>query len=305
MTFAKALLYFFREGVLGLLRSWKISLVAVTTIAVSLVLTGTFLLIGANLSARIAEWRAQSRLVVYLERDVPPATLAALHDALAQDTMVAAVATVTADEARARFAEAFPSMADLLDGWREAPLPASLEISLARQADAVAFEGWLDALRQRPGVAHVDDDRDWIRQMEAAALAVRGFGLVIGAVLLVTSIFTIASVIRLTVYLYQDEIDVMRMVGATEFFIRGPFYFQGLLQGLLGGAVAIAILYAGHGLAQAKLADTVAMSILARGFLSAISLGALVVLGGGAGLTGAIVSLRRERLGSPPEDVDG
>ncbi len=305
MTFSKALLYFFREGCLGLLRSWKISLVAVTTITVSLILTGTFLLIGTNLSARITEWQAQSRLVVYLERDVPSTALTALREALAQDAMVSSVAAVTADEARNRFAEAFPSMSDLLDGWTEAPLPASLEISLVAQVAATDFEAWMKELRGRPGVAHVDDDRDWIRQMEAAALAVRGFGVVIGAVLLVTSIFTIASVIRLTVYLYQDEIDVMRMVGATEFFIRGPFYFQGLLQGLLGGGAAITILFLGHEMAQAKLADTVAMSILARGFLSTGSLGALMVLGGAAGLTGAIASLRRERLGSPPKDADG
>ncbi len=302
MTFGKALLYFFREGGVSLLRSWKISLVAVATIAVSLILTGTFLMIGSNLSARLADWRAQSRLVIYLDDGAADNVLSTLRSRLEPDPVVQTISVITTEEARTRFTNAFPSMTDLLVGWSETPLPASIEITLAPNGTPADFEGWIAGLRMQPGVAHVDDDRDWLRQMEAAALAVRGLGFVFGTVLLVTSVFTIASVIRLTVYLYQDEIDVMRMVGATEFFIRGPFYLQGLLQGLLGGTVAITILFLGHGLAHARLGDTVAMLILARSFLGLGSLGLLMMLGGGAGLTGAITSLRRERLGSPPTE---
>ena len=81
----------------------------------------------------------------------------------------------------------------------------------------------------------VDDDRDWVAQLEGVLQVIGAVGLGVVAVLMVAAIFTIASVIRLTAYLYRDEIGVMRLVGATELFIRGPFYVEGLLQGLLGG----------------------------------------------------------------------
>ena len=77
----------------------------------------------------------------------------------------------------------------------------------------------------------VDDDRDWLRQLEGVVQVVRTVGMALVAVLLLAAIFTIASVIRLTAYLYRDEIGVMRLVGATELFIRGPFYVEGLVQG--------------------------------------------------------------------------
>ena len=88
----------------------------------------------------------------------------------------------------------------------------------------------------------VDDDREWLSQLATAVAVVRAVGLALVASLLGAAIFTIASVIRLTAYLHNEETGMMRLVGATEFFIRGPFYVEGLLQGLIGGLVASAAL---------------------------------------------------------------
>ena len=105
---------------------------------------------------------------------------------------------------------------------------------------------------------------------------VRGVGLVLTAVLLGASIFTIASVIRLTSYLYRDEISVMRLVGATEFYIRGPFYVEGLLQGLLGAVVALGGLFAVHLTLQPRLERSLVASVLAERFLSPLEIAALL-----------------------------
>ena len=92
------------------------------------------------------------------------------------------------------------------------------------------MSAWLAELRRHPAVDMVDDDRDWLRQLELLVAVFRGVGLTLGALLLAAATLTIASVIRLTAYLYRDEIAVLRLIGATEFYIRGPFYAEGLVQ---------------------------------------------------------------------------
>jgi cell division transport system permease protein len=296
VSLARALRYFAREALLNLLRSWRVSLLAVATIAVSLALGGSFLVASRNLAGSVESWRGRMRVVVYLKPGTPAADLARLAAAARAAPWVAAVEPVSPAAARQRFRDAFPSLADLLQSGEGEPLPASLELALRkRQAEASGLDAWLDGWRHRPEVAMVDDDREWLGQVETAVAVVRAVGLVLGGILLGAAIFTIASIIRLTAYLHHEEIAIMRLVGATEFFIRGPFYVEGLIQGLLGGGLASACLYAGYKLIHARSRSLLA-SVLADRFLSARQLGLLLLLGALSGLIGAVASLRRESL---------
>ncbi|MEM1206289.1 MAG: ABC transporter permease [Acidobacteriota bacterium] len=305
MTFAQALLYFFREAVQNLLRSWKVSLLAIFTISVSLTLAGLFLLLAGNLRQVIEQWRGESKVVVYLENDASDEDRSRLREQLVAPPWCEAADLVGPEAASQRFREAFPSLGDLLEGWGDQPLPASLEATILwDRVTKNELTGWIDGLRGDPAVSMVDDDRDWLAQLEAAAIVLEALAWALGAILLVTAIFTISSVIRLTAYLYHDEIAVMRMVGATEFFIRGPFYVEGLLQGLTGGACAAGLLATGHRLAAGPAEDSILASLLLSKFLSPLQLVVLVMLGGLAGLIGAVASLRRESLGRTAEDPE-
>ena len=114
----------------------------------------------------------------------------------------------------------------------------------------------------------VDADQDWISQIETLLALIRGLGLALAAILLGASVFTIASVVRLTSFLYREEIGVMRLVGATEFYIRGPFYFEGILQGLIGGLIAAGALGASHLVLAPRVASSLVAGSLAATFLS-------------------------------------
>ena len=142
----------------------------------------------------------------------------------------------------------------------------------------------------------VDDDRDWVGQLEDVLQVIGAIGLALVAVLMIAAIFTIASVIRLTAYLYREEIGVMRLVGATELFIRGPFYVEGLLQGLLGGGLAVLGLYLGHLVMVPQRAAQLARRRPHRQLPAAGDQLLLVALGALAGLVGAVASLRREEV---------
>jgi cell division transport system permease protein len=293
MKFVQALLYFFREATVNLLRGWKVSLLAVLTIAVSLFVGGAFLLVSGNLSGSIERWRDEIRVLVYLKPEATEADLRRLAAEAARLPGVASVDAVTPAQARERFKDVFPSLSDLVAGWQDEPLPSSLEIGLEPGTGRTA---WLEGWRGRPEVELIDDDREWLGQLETAVAVVRAVGLALLGGLLGASIFTIASVIRLTAYLHHEEIEIMRLVGATEFFIRGPFYAEGFLQGLLGGALASGALYGAYQLIHARSEGSLFSNILALDFLDLQQVAFLILLGGLAGLFGAVVSLRREAL---------
>jgi cell division transport system permease protein len=300
----QALRYFFREASVSLLRSWKVSLLAVLTIAVSLFVSGVVLLVSSNLGQLVKGWRSQTKVVLYLEPDAPPTALGELTALAQQQSWVTAVEPVSAAEAEARFRTSFPSLGDLVEGWEDDPLPPSLELSFeAATLPKAAYESWIETMRQRPEIAMVDDDRDWLAQVSALITVVRGVGLALGAVLLGAAIFTIGSVIRLTAYMYHEEISIMRIVGATEFYIRGPFYVEGLLQGTLGAVLALGGLHLAHGLLQTPSDASLWGSVMTAHFLGWRHQLVLIALGAAAGLVGAIFSLRRESLGTADANV--
>lgn len=300
MTLFGALAYFLREALVNLVRGWKTSLVAILTIAVSLLLGGAFLLASRNLLESVERWRREMRIVVYLKPGTPDAVLVRLTADARQAPWVASAQAVTSAAARERFREIFPGMSDLVEGWEEEPLPPSIEVSLKNDLQGGArrseTQAWIESWRLRPEVEMVDDDREWLGQLETLVALGRGIGLTLAGVLLGAAIFTTGSVIRLTAFLHQEEISILRLVGATEFYIRGPFYTEGLLQGLIGGGLATGGLYLLYQAAAARSAESLAASVLTTGFLTPGQAAFLVLLGGGAGMLGAIASLRRERL---------
>ncbi|MEO8504269.1 MAG: ABC transporter permease [Acidobacteriota bacterium] len=302
MTLLKALFYFFREAALNMARGWRVSLLAVLTIAVSLFVGGVFLLVSGNLAQVVESWRSEARIVVYMKNAASAEDQARTHDEAAKGPAVTDVKTIDAAAARQHFRELFPSLGDLVEGWSEDPLPPSLEIAFdPTRSDNGAFEAWTARLRALPAVAMVDDDRDWLRQLENLIAVVRGVGLALGAVLLGAAMFTIGSVIRLTAYLYSEEIGILRLVGGTEFYIRGPFYVEGLLQGLVGSMLAVGGLAATFAFVRPQAPSSVLAWIVARAFLPWRVVLFLLVLGAAAGLIGAVMSLRREALGALEE----
>lgn len=299
MNLFQALRYFFREASINLARGWKVSLLAVLTIAVSLFLGGVFLLASSNLGRAIERWQGEARIAIYLTAQTSDGDLARLAKRARGQLGVTSVEALSTRDAERRFREMFPSLADLVAGAERDPLPASLEIVVdERRLGGAAQKAWIEGWRKVPGVSQIDDDREWLAQLRALVAVVRVVGLVLGAVLLGAAIFTIGSVIRLTAYLHREEISILRLVGATEFYIRGPFYAEGLLQGVLGGLVALGGLFAAWKFLVARLGGELLPNLLASEFLAPRQLAILVALGALAGLAGAIASLRGETLRS-------
>jgi cell division transport system permease protein len=295
MTLLQALGYFLREALLNIRRGWKVSLLAVAITAISLFLGGVFLLLGTNLASRVADWRAEAKVVVYLQEGIGPEVKAGIEKELVEKDWITRWREVSALEAERQFRSSFPHLESLLESWEDEPLPASIEVGLrAGASEQAPFNEWLERLESLDGVAMVDSDYQWLKQVEMLAALLRGTGVVVGFLLLSGAAFSIASAVRLAAFLHRDEIRVMRLVGATEFYVRGPFIVEGLIQGLSGSVAAILALYAGFVMLKARDLPTIADAVFLGAFLSPSLQFSLALLGTLAGLVGGLMSLRRE-----------
>jgi cell division transport system permease protein len=296
--------YFLREAARNLGRGLGSSTLAAFSIATSLFLVGLALLLAHGLGRQVEEWRDRARVVVYARPEASAPALDRLESSLRGAGWVESVRRVDADAAAAEFGRLFPQLADLARaapggpggsaGSGAPPLPTSFEVEVR---DDPAVPAALAALGRDSAVLLVDDDRVWLGDLMAAATALRLLAAALLAVLLGAALVTIGSVVRLKAYLDGDEIAVLRLVGATEFYIRGPFYAEAMFLGLIGGSLALAALWGAVTALRSRWSDSPLLAALIHEFLPWPQAAALVALGAAAGLVGAVVSLRRERLG--------
>jgi len=182
------------------------------------------------------------QLSLYLRPDAPRAGAEALAARLRRDARVGEARFVPREEALARLRASEP-VAEVVAALGQNPLPDAFVVR-ANETSPAALEALARDLRALPEIAHVQVDSDWARRFGALA-AVARIGIALLAALLAAGLIAVTyNTIRLQVLTQRAEIEVSRLIGATDAFIRRPYYYLGLLQGLAGGLVAMAVLAA-------------------------------------------------------------
>jgi cell division transport system permease protein len=246
MAFLRAISYFVTEASTSLWRSRLVNAVSVGTIAVSLFVLGAFLTVASGLGELVTRWTEKVQVIVYLDDGVEDRVRASLENRLREDPAVGAVEFVSREEALARFREMFRDLSSLPEDLGENPFPASLEVTLRADRQSPAeVQRMAKAFEGAPGVREIQYDLLWIERLATGVRLVRGLGAFLGGILVLAGVFTISNVIRLTIYAREDELDIMRLVGATRAYVKGPFVTEGMMQGGLGGLVAAGLLWAG------------------------------------------------------------
>lgn len=292
---SKAVTYAFEEALFGLLRRRVLTVVSVATIGASLGVFGLFFSIARAGSTLVDSLAGKVQVVVYLSPELNAADRAALVAKIKGQAVVKGVEERTSEEALTRFKGLFPDLAAIPEEIGEAPFPPSLEVSLKPElAKATIVSNLIESWRKLAGVDDIHYDAILVNRLSAFVGLARGLALVLGLVLAVASGFTIANVIRLSVYSREDEIEIMRLVGASKAFIRGPFLVEGSLSGAFGGLLASGLLAlvlrkVVEAMRGANLGATLAPTL---GFLDVM---ALIGIGAGVGLLGSFVSLGKLR----------
>ena len=296
MTLLRAVHYFVSEALTSLWRSRLMNAVSIGTIAVSLFVLGAFLTVASRLGDVVSRWTQKIQVIVYLEDDIEDRVRASLENRLEVDPAVDEVEFVSREEALARFRAMFRDLSALPEDLGENPFPASFEVSLKGQRQSSAeVQRLAAAFTSVPGVKEIQYDLLWIDRLATGVKIVRGVGAFLGGILVVAGVFTISNVIRLTIYAREDELDIMRLVGATRAYVKGPFVAEGMIQGGLGGALAtvllwVALQWLARGLASSDLLGRAAFALPP-------GLGLLLVLGGMlVGVAGSLLSLSRLKV---------
>ena len=231
--------YFLRESLAGIRESGGVAVIAVATATISLVILGALWVVQVNLSALIENWRERFQLTFFLEKEISTAKKAAIRKTVLGDDNVERIEEITSDQALAEFRGRLGANADLLDGFEDSFLPSSFRVILKpERRDMAHIEALLSQVRILPGIDRVRNDLVWLRRLEGAIGLVRLSVLTISALLGLGVVFIVANTIRLTLFARRDDIAIMHLVGATDFFIKTPCLIEGVLCGFLGGALA-------------------------------------------------------------------
>jgi cell division transport system permease protein len=207
---------------------------------------------------------------------------------------VAEVRLVSKEEALERFRAGVGRGGAFLEGLDENPLPASLEIELepaSRSAEGMRVVA--ESLSGLPGIDDLASGQEWVEGYLRAIALVRGVGIGLGAILALAALLIVANTIRLAILARRDELEILALVGASRAFVATPFLLEGIAQGAIGGALALALLAALFRAALPELEFGLALVLggVEPRFFAPAEAAALVAGGAGLGMVGSAFAL--------------
>jgi cell division transport system permease protein len=279
-----------REAFLSFRRAPLLSALSVTTIAFSLFTVGLFGLVAVNLRQALRGLEERVEIVAFVLRGTPSETIAVASQDIAAFPEVQDVNYVSEEEALQRARNELVEFRDAYRDLQVNPLPASVEVRLKDGfRDAASVERVAQRLKGFGFIEDVRYGREWVQKLDYLRNITGLVGLVIGLAFAAVAVVIIGVTIRLTILQRAREISIMRLVGATNWFIRGPFLLEGALKGLMGGFLSLVLCYAGYLLFRDKSGGTFAGLVFFRPEHMLL----IVIFGVLLGLTGSLVSVGR------------
>lgn len=280
----------FREALRTFRRTPLLSVLSVASIGFSLFTIGLFALVALNFRQSLQTLAERVEVVAFVLRGTPTETITAASGDVQAFPEVLEVRYVSEELALARARQELVEFKEAYRDLEANPLPASLEVRLkpefrdAKNAQAVA-----ERLRAFPFVDDVRYGRDWVQRLDRLRNLAALVGLIIGLAFAVVAVVIIGVTIRITVLQRATEISIMRLVGATNRYIRGPFLLEGALKGVLGGILAVLMCWVMYSIFRRSASEVAGGLVFFGG--TAVMIGLL--FGTAIGLLGSLLSVGR------------
>lgn len=281
----------FREALLTFRRTPLLSGLSVASIGFSLFTIGLFFLVALNFRRALEGLAERVEVVAFVLRGTPTETISMATQDITAFPEVTEVKYVTEEQALAR---ARRELVEFKEAYRDLevnPLPASFEIRLKPQfRDAAHAQAVAERVRGFPFIEDVRYGRDWVERLDKLRNMAAVVGLVIGLAFAAVAIVIIGVTIRITVLQRAREISIMRLVGATHNYIRGPFLIEGALKGILGGVLAVLMCWITFAVFRRTTGDVGSTLI----FFGALQVFLMILFGTTIGLGGSLLSVGRQ-----------
>ena len=285
---------FFQRAIKDILDNRFLTAVSVITIALSIMIAAAFALFFINAGNVLNAWQKGIRMMVYLKPGTSDAARLDTKYKLQSIDGVENARFIPKTEAIEKLKTQMQHHAALLENLKENPLPDAFEVNFhptARNSEALSFLA--ERITTLSTVEEVEYGQQWIQRFTNIINLFRLAGYGIGGLFFMATVFIVANTIRLVLYSRRDEIEIMRLVGATDRFIKIPFYLQGMIQGGVGTLIGLLILYIGYFSLITHFNQNASGALISVSYFSQ-GICALILLGGiSVGWLGCWVSLKQ------------
>ena len=297
----KTFLRHMREGFKNVFRNGWMSVASITSIVVSLFVLGVFILLVLNVNAVADKADSQVQINVHLTLNTDQKLREALQNEIGSMPEVSKIEFISKEQGLKEFRDSLGEDAgDLLDGFDKDnnPLPDTLRVQVIEPTTVPFVAEKILALNEahtEKPIYKVKYGKGSIETLFKITKAVRNIGFIFVAGLALMSMFLISNTIRVTILARRKEIGIMKLVGATNYFIRWPFFIEGALIGLIGSLVTVGALYVGYSslVASVQGDPMLGLQLIAFNDIWLFLCGLLVGLGVTIGVWGSTVSIRK------------
>jgi cell division transport system permease protein len=293
--------YFFSETFTSFKRNFLMGFTAITTVAITLFIVGFFAVLVFDIQGIINSIKGQVELAVYLQDNISGQLREYLEDEISSWEETSSIRYVSKEQALERFKEQNEG-SDILKEIQGNPLPASFEITM-NDPEKVGLVALRFMNKEGGYIEGVDDvvyGQTYVNKLFSITAIIGTVAFLIIIVLLLATVVLIFNTIRLSIYARRKEIEVMKLVGATNWFVRMPFLFEGFFEGFLGSIIAVALLYLlGNFLlirGEMVIVETMRikeLAILGSGHIIIYIYIGIIILGGLLGIISSAIALRR------------
>lgn len=286
--------YFFKHAFINIMNNRLTHLISMSTIAISMLLFGTFILLYVNLDNWIKEWGESLSMSVYVKEDITEDVKNHIESTLAQIEGAEIKEYISKEEALTRLKKALGAQAGLLDSLRKNPLPGSFEIVFNDVSSQELDPGKIkESLEKIQGVDEVQYSEQWMERFKGLMYVFKVVGFIIGGFLCIAVLFITTNTIKLAIYARRDELEIYKLVGATDWFVKMPFLIEGVVQGTVGGLVAFMALLLGYSIFKLESVRLFGLPVLDMIFLSGGYSVFLILLSILLGLFGGFIAVGR------------
>jgi cell division transport system permease protein len=287
-------IYYFKHAYLNIVSNRVIHAISIGTITMSLLLFGSFVLLFLNVNNWLLERGQSLSMSVYVKEGIDQAAREQIEAQLKKTPGVELKGFISKEEAMMDLIEGLGAQSRFLDGLQDNPLPASFEIVFKDlNSHGINAKEMKEKLEKIEGIDEVQYSEQWIERFEGLLYILEVVGFIIGSFLCLAVLFITTNTIKLTIYSRREEIEILKLVGATDWFVKIPFLIEGAVQGLLGGILALLSLFLVYFLFALKEIHVIGLPVWEIVFLPGGYLVFILSLGLALGFVGSLIAVGR------------